>query len=407
MSFHHDRNFQVIKGGLKFPPGITDMKYVSGYVTDTRYMGVVGLFMRFKVWYSSNPEEPEDLSQFFYFETEEFGFDEYASVKGNDPETFDNIKRQLFGGLGGKEVAVTEKEAFYLLQTFVDFNKKNEIPLPEHREEYMYYLGEPITMNGKERSVLQSKMCTPIVNNYQAIHYFLMRIFGKDFAAAANLVKGNVLMNQFETLPVCTMCMNTLDIHEAGQDTVYMAESVVEYDGEYTIIVSEVTVNSDHQIVDFSSRSSLRITQREAAMKLRKSEYVTVYKFSGGVESFENRCPEILGNTVSTETDIGNMYMRFRKNNDHVKKRVFRLSDDMEGLYFVSFNQGQILATAYSLSAILQLESELRESKLGSAITTTAKYEFKEPVMLEFIGSGIEDFNEYLEMVRSDGGDDE
>ena len=59
-----------------------------------------------------------------------------------------------------------------------------------------------------------------------------------------------------------------------------------------------------------------------------------------------------------------------------------------------------------ALSGSMQLENNLRDSRLGPALTTVAKYEFKEPVMLEFINSGIEDFNEYLDMVRSDNGDE-
>ncbi len=410
MSTHYERNFHVIRGGLKYPPGVYDMIFESAYVTNTRYMGVVGLCVHYLVARNPNPESSSDyekLCQLYYFESEEYGLEEYASVKGDDDETVEALKMQLFGGLGGRYVKVTEKEAIYLLGTFVDFNLKRSLPLPDGKEEFMYYLSEPVPMTAKERAVVQSKICCQISNNFEAIHYFLMRVFGKDFSAAANLVKGNVLMNQFETMPICTLCMNTLDIHQAGEFSTYIAESLVEADDEYTIILSEVTVNRDHQITDFSSRSSMRITAREAAMKLRKSEYVTVYSFRGGVDVFENRCPNIVADTISSEAENGNMYMRFRRDNDHVKKRIFRISDDVEGLYYVSLRQGQILATAYSLSSILQLEADLRISGLAPVLTTEAKYEFKEPVILDFISSGIENFNDYLEAVRNGGGDDD
>lgn len=391
----------VLRGGLNTPPNVVEQVFIDGYVTDTRYMGVVGVYMHYQVAYRSAPEKLVDLYQFFYYEAEEYGFEEYASVKGDDLENLQKIESNLFGGLGGTNIPITEKEGLYLLQTFVEFNRTHKLPLPEKKEEYIYYLSNPIVMTAKERAVVQSKMCTKIENNYQAIHYFLMRVFGKDFSAAANLVKGNVLMNQFETMPIATLCLNTLDVHETGEIVTYIAESLVESDDFYTILVSEISVNGEHQIVDFSSRSSLRITQKEAAMKLRKSEYITVYDYKGGVSKFEDSCDVVANNSVTTDMDYGTLYMTFRKNNDHVKKRVFRLSDDVEAVCYVN-DHNQLLAAAYTLPEILKLETILQGSKIGPLITPVSKYEFKEPLIIEFMTSGIGDFNEFLDLIRQD-----
>lgn len=397
-----ERKFQVIKGGLNTPPNTSEMQFVHGYVTDTRYMGVVGLFMHFKVSYLANPEDDTDLYQFFYFETEEYGFEEYASVHGDDQENLNKIEANLFGGLGGRKIPVTEKEGYYLIQTFVEFNNKRGIPLPEKKEEYIYYLSNPIEMSAKERADIQAKICTNIENNFQAIHYFLMRVFGKDFSAAANLTKGSVLMNQFEMLPISTLVMDTLDVHDAsGEDVVYLAESLLDCEDYYMIVVSEVTVNSEHQITGFNSRSSMRITQQEAAMKLRKSEYVTIYAAKGGIQRFENLCQDLVLRTVATDMETGMLYMQFCKNNDHVKKRIFRLSDDVEGLFYVN-DYGQILAAGYTLPDIMKLEEDLANSKLAPSIVATAKYEFKEPLVIEFMSSGMTDFNEFLDIIRDD-----
>ncbi len=395
------QNFKVLRGGLNVPPNVVEQNFIDGYVTDTRYMGVVGLYMHYQVAYRSAPDDITELHQFFYFETEEYGLEEYSSIKGDDPESLVKLEANLFGGLGGKNIPVTEKEGLYLLQTFVDFNRTHNLPLPDEKEEYIFYLNNPVETTAHERAVIQSKICTEIENNYQAIHYFLMRVFGKDFTGASYLVKGNVLLNQFETMPILALCMNTLDIHSSGEVVTYMAESVVEDEGDYTILVSEVTVNSDHQIVDFSSRSSLRITPKEAAMKLRKSEYVTIYDYKGSVAKFGDFCKEIVNNSITTEMDYGELYMCFRKDNDHVKKRIFRLSDDVESICYVNEN-GQLLAAAYTLPDILKLEKHLEASRIGVFIKPSAKYEFKEPLMIEFMTSGISDFNEFLELIRQD-----
>ena len=97
-----------------------------------------------------------------------------------------------------------------------------------------------------------------------------------------------------------------------------------------------------------------------------------------------------------TKSDYG-----FNSNNNHVNKRVFRLSEDVFGLYYIT-DFGQLIVSAYSLSGIHSLERDLRKSVLAPYLMATAKYEFKEPVLYEFIQSDFEDFNEFLEFIRSE-----
>lgn len=395
-----NRKFDVYRGGLNIPPNMASMRLIDSYVTDTRLMGVVGMFAHWKVTYYSAPENEEDFCQFFYYETEEYGFEEYASVCGNDEDTVRKIESNLFGGLGGKKIPISEAELLWLLKTFVDFNLSKNLPLPDKREEFMHLISNPVEFSAKERANIMNKICTPIVNNYQAVHYFLMRLAGKDFSAAAHLIKGNILLNQMETVPISTMVMNTIDIETAGNECVYMAETLLDCTDDYLLVVSEVTVNREHRIIDYHALSSMRITAQEAAMKLRKSEYVTYYTYDGGVELFESSCPDLVSRAVASEQEAGSLYLRFCPNNDHVKKRVFRLNDDVEGIYFVS--RGQIVAAAYSLTSIMQLEHELKSSRIAARLFPTAKYEFKEPLIYEYISSGIEDFNEFVDLIRQD-----
>lgn len=400
MQGNKPHKFDVYRGGLNVPPKMSTMRLEKAYATDTRLMGVVGVFARWKVTYYSAPEKEEDFTQFFYFETEEYGFEEYASVCGDDPDTVQKIESNLFGGLGGKQVPITEPELLFMLKTFVDFNLSRKMPLPDKRDEFMHLISNPVELSTPEKAELMRKICTPIENNYQAIHYFLMRLAGKDFHAAAYLVKGDVLLNQMETVPISTMVMNTIDIENAGTESTYMAETLLDCGEDYLIVVNELKVNKDHRIIDYRALSSLRISPQEASMKLRKSEYVTGYSFHGDIEIFEKNCPDLVRQAVASEQEAGNLYLRFCKNNDHVKKRIFRLNDDVEGLYFVS--KGQLIAAAYTLTSIMQLEHELKTSNIATRLIPTSKYEFKEPLIYEYISSGIEDFNEFVDLIRQD-----
>ena len=91
--------------------------------------------------------------------------------------------------------------------------------------------------------------------------------------------------------------------------------------------------------------------------------------------------------------------MAFKPTNDHVNSRIFRLSNDVKGVYFLT-DFGQLIASAYTLQDIRYLENKLKMSPLAPFLMVTAKYEFKEPVLFEFIQSDFEDFDDFLEFIR-------
>lgn len=408
------QKFKVLKGGLETPPHIAEMTFISGYVTDTRFMGVVGLYIHWST-ISSDTLEESDLHQFFYYEAEEFGLEEYQSIKGNDLYAISRTRASLFGGLGGKQIEITEKEAYFFVQNFANFNQKRNIPLPGNRDEYFFMLSKEQDFTPKDRGIATRKMCTPIENNYQAVHYFLMRIFGKDFIGAGYLSKGTVFFGHYEELPLATLCLNTLtpqksfeqndstdDIHVYKS---FLAESVLDCDDHYYLVVSEVTLDWDYKVVSFTRHSAFKISSAEVSMMLKRSEYMTIYEMMSPGSRFETECSHITDKAMSSLHDCGKLYMLLNDNNNHVKKRVFRLNDDVLGMYYVS-HFGQIIAAAYSLEAIHYLEQQIRKSTLYSSLMITAKYEFKEPLLYEFINSGFEDFDDFLDLVKDENEDD-
>ena len=61
----------VIEGGLSVPVSKREKYFVSAYVTDTRLMGVLSIYARWRLSGSSDTEA--DLHQFFYIDCEELG----------------------------------------------------------------------------------------------------------------------------------------------------------------------------------------------------------------------------------------------------------------------------------------------------------------------------------------------
>ena len=110
-----NKKFTVIKGGgdsLVAPKG---SRFFSAYVTDTRLMGVLTLYVR---WSIDESDGATAFHQFFYFDAEEFGLDTYRSLLGQDELELQVMEDNLIGGLGAAKVPVTEREATFLVQSF-------------------------------------------------------------------------------------------------------------------------------------------------------------------------------------------------------------------------------------------------------------------------------------------------
>lgn len=359
-------------------------------------MGVVGLYIH---WELSNTDTASDFHQFFYFDAEEYGFETYKSLLGSDSEALTVMEQALIGGLGGSKVNVSEREAIFLLQHYAAMNETLSIPLPDEKSEYEMLLEEPITLSDSEHAALIEKLCTPIVSDYQLINYFLMRVFGRDFEAAEYLAADGL---SFDDLPEeigATLCKNGIEEFFDESGCSYLCESLIEFDGKYELIVSELNLE-EGKIIRIKKRSSFFVTSAEAAMMLNHPEFITVYEILTEPEDFSRRFASLPANSMQTAHDNGRLYLEFNKNNDHVNRKVFRLNEDIHGLYYAT-DFGQLIIAAYSLAEIHEIEKVLNKSEVSTCIIPTAKYEFKEPILYEFIQSDFDDFADFLDFLNS------
>ena len=134
---------------------------------------------------------------------------------------------------------------------------------------------------------------------------------------------------------------------------------------------------------------------------LAKPEFVTVYEVMLSEEDMENNIGEltITFNTVMSVHDNGRLFMAFKDNNAHVDSASFMLSNDVNGIYYLT-DFGQLIVAAYSLIEIRHMENKLRVSPLSPYLMITGKFEFKEPIIYEFINSDFEDFYDFLDAIK-------
>jgi hypothetical protein len=412
------RKFTVIKGGNTSRVGSKTREFVSAYVTDTRLMGVIGLYIH---WTLSDLNGSTDLHQFFYLDAEEFGFETYRSLTGNDEGEFLFLEQSITGGLGGLRSEVTETEARYLIQDFFDKNSKLGLPWPEGKSEYSFLLKPKVEFSVQEKQVLVGKMCTPILSEYQLIHYFLMRIFGKDLEGASYLIDPSVVavykntsealgrFNFYKGRQEATLCKNAIERYEDESGLSYICESLVEINYKYKVVLSEVTIapvsgtekNKEKKfcIASAKERSSCKVTGADAALMVYRPEFLTVYEIATDLDDFDALFIPMMAGCMLTQHDNGRLFLEFNKDNDHVNKRVFRLNEDIHCLYYVS-DYGQLILSAYSLAEISAVEKKIRKTGLLEVLVLSERYEFKEPILYEFIQSDFDDFTDFLSSIE-------
>ena len=388
-------NFTVLRGGLLDTADTSEKVFESAYVTNTRLMGVVCMYIHFRL-----PDNPSmsDLHQFFYLDAEEYGFETYKGILGSDAEAVQEAEDTLAAGLGGEKVALTLREAMYLLQEYVRFNRRSKLPLPEGLPEYRFLLSQDVALSQPDQYILMGKLCARIQSFRELVNYFLMRIFGRDFKAAAYLSDGSFQLDQFPEFKAGTLCKNRIE--QGDTPDTYICESLVEYDNSYHITVSTVQVGTG-QVTGFSRISSFKVSPAEASMMLSRSEFVTVFELLEPPEAFTKAATKRTKTAMVNAHDSGTLFMMFHPNNSHVNKWEYRLNDDVLGMYFVSAG-GQLIAAAYNLSDIRALEHDLGQSAFARRLIPTGKFEFQEPVLYEFIHSGFDDFNQFVDAIQRD-----
>jgi hypothetical protein len=393
-------NLRLIAGGL-VEKEKAEKQFVSATITDTRLMGATAMYVQ---WHLLSCPDAESLHQFFYFDDEEFGFETYRSVWGEDEEEVLVMEQALMGGLGGKKKELTQKQALSLVCKYAAWNITHGVPLPEGESEYQFILNDPPVLTSSERDSLNTKICTTMKSDYHVINYYLMRCFGRDEEGAGFLVKTDpyALIKSNASgltwvpnkLPA-TFCRNTI---EEAEDLSYLCESLLETDKKYTIVVTRIRVE-DLKITDCQLISTMDISPAEAAMMLSRPEYVSVYEIIVDPEEFDEKSWDLSLSTMVTIHDNGKLFLSFNTNNNHVNKQVFRLSDDVFGLYFVT-DFGQLILSASTLKNIQSMESKILKSPLGHILVPGSKFEFKEPVLYEFIQSDFDDFDEFVEYLN-------
>ena len=379
----------LIQGGLNSSIPHARKRFVSAYVTNTRLMGVLAVYAHWAV------KDAGDIHQFFYIDCEETGLETCTVYRGDWNIEMQMAEQALIGGLGAEKIPITANTFRWLLNYWRDFNLKNNIPLPKNRDDYEFIFSKPAKLSESEQASLMDKICGEIWNDYQVVNYFLMRCFGRDYAGAAYVAEEGVPLDIFDDYHRTTFCKNIID-PSGERPHEYISESLVETNGIYETIITRTYVR-DLKVAGFEYCNKSAVTDTEAAIMLRKTEFATVYELLMYEDDIEENLGEFVlnTNTVVTTHPNGRLLMAYKPTNAHVAERVFMLSNDVKGVYFLSKNR-QLIVVAYDRRDIEEMELSLASSPLKSYLLMTGQYELLDPVLFEFINSDYTDFQSFL-----------
>lgn len=384
--------FKVIKGNKPQPNNTkTKLHFIKAYATNTRLMGVIGLWI---VW---SAEEVGKIHQFFHLDAEEYGLDDYKSVLGDAPDKIESITAKMMGGLGGELIPVNEQEARYLVQSFVAKNKQFNESLPEPQWEYDYLLKEGVKLSDEEIKALWKKICEPIDSPIHLVNYFIMRSVGRDEEAVSYLSLDNAMDYQPVKNP-STLLKNVVEtIHD--QDAIsYIAESIVDAEYHYKMILSEIEVVQTEQglkVAKAEIKSAMRITSTEAAFGLTRKEYLLIYEVKDH-QAIIDLLDEEKPHAMKHDYEAGCLYTEFKPTNAHVKEPIYYLNEDVWGVYYIT-TADQLVVAAYSKDNIMAHANYFESPIFEQLLTPKACITLDNPVLYEFVHSDYEDIFDFLE----------
>ena len=402
--------FKVIDGGLSENSRDSRKKFISAHITNTRLMGVVGIFVHWKL---TDNETNTEFYQCFYLDAEEYGFDSYEYVVGPDtPETREKAEKladRLMGGLGGVRVEISEKETRSLVQDYVYMNVKRGLDIPEEADiEFIMKPGARLSVI--ERQALMKKQCEELYSEYQLVNYFIMRCIGCDIEAARYLTKGYVRLKEFMDRTPATLLRNESEL--IGQDMTegsskgsfstsrtYRCKSLIETGTGFEVMISRVTVDN-MMVTGYKTINLDPVTSIEANMMTRREEYTLLGELYIDPEEFTKESTSYTKVSQETRYDTGRMFMIFNRTNAHVAERVYRIFDDVFGLYFIT-DSGQLLISSFDSGNLKALERDALIYLGRDNLEFVARYCFDIPVLYEFVKSGYDDFEYFVEVIST------
>lgn len=360
------------------------MTFDYAKVTKSRLMGSMGLTIKYE-------NNDNNIYQYFLLDGEGLGIADYVSLKNPTSKEACNEEERLMGGLGESRILVKEEVALFLINHFGNKNLKYGKELPGDTEEYI-----DIITNYKSNLTLDDVY--PIISKkvddeIEFINYMTMRFIARDRESLKYFSSSEEISNNHITKINGVLLKNKIT---KRNEEVYISEALYEdEDGYYTC---KIAFNICKEKENFRIKSLL-VTDKESIYdfevfdEISKSEFIDIYKVKNTDEflmEFYNDNPFML----KSEMEEGVFFTRFNFNNNHVKKDIYVINNDIKSIYYQLGDE--FFVGTYS-ERDRKYINKLLMTKYKEYLKVDESYFFEENVLYDFVESGSDDFEDFLD----------
>lgn len=345
--------------------------FLKAYSTQSRMMGVIGLRVHY-----------EKVVLFFHLDFEEYGFDRFEVCSSEDTSQIHIYTEEMMGGLGAPLTEITLEEASALVYQAVTVGETYLYDLPLAFFDYEDFLIEeiqPLTIESYQ------KITAPMTTVYEKINYFLMRTasFDTDYRDLMLSEKPfDFLMADEPTM----LLKNTIEKTNDG----YLCHAVMDHNNAYKLQVIEFVVHE--KIASVTLKSEMVMSPREAAFQLNRKEYICV-GYMDHLDSYKRQFIRKHPSAMKHLYEGGDLYTLFQAHNNHVKKDVYYLNEDVKGIVYITDNH-QVVIACYSKEDYKDLKEKIFTEY--PTLNMLIELEAEAPILNQFVTSGQKDFIKFI-----------
>lgn len=360
------------------------MEFKFSKITNSRLMGSMGLIIG---WLDGE----DSFYQYFLLDAEGLGIADYVSLKNPTQEEAYREEERLMGGLGSDRIRISQEEALFLISHFGNKNYYYEKELPGEVEEYV----DIINNNKSDLTIekLYPKICKNITEEIEFINYMTMRFIAWDRESLKYFSDSEEISNMHITNINGTLLKNSVISKGNGR---YISEALFEDNDGYYVCKIAFSIEKENE--SFKIKSML-VTEKEGIFdfevfdEISKGEFLAIYDLiqkSDFLEKFYTDNPFLL----KSDMEDAVFFTRFNFNNNHVKEKIYIINNDIKAIYYQI--EDKFFVATYN-DKDRKYINKLLHCNYNDYLRLNEELYFEENVLYDFVESGSNDFDDFLE----------
>lgn len=367
------------------------LRFKNAQATNTRMMGVVGLLAYWE------DERQNQVVHVYHLDYESYGIDGFHQLINPEEHELNKVVKGVTGGLGGEWVSIDFREYKFLVKSSYVIDPFCTDALVDFEYFERQFEAFFVDLNLDEENKLYEKLCPQLKSPIHAMHYFMMRYIGSDGPVYSYFWSKGSEDDSFSLVESPqTLIKNSAEkMRETENEVTYHCEALVDFECQYKILVLEVTLDKKtYKVKKAKLKETLTITGTEAAFNLSLPEYMSVFAIQDVFfkRKFAYAHPEMM----RQDYPGGELFIAYHPHNGHVADNPYRLSADIDIMYFFS-RDGQLIVCALDEKALKKVNDEfLLNSEYENSLLKICDLKADDPLLLTFIHSRYNNIFDFL-----------